>query len=177
MDKYALQRFMRRFLENAKKVIAIILVSGTLTGIGLGALVIGVKDIVNANSSKGWPTVSGTVIRSKVLVSEQTTSRSNQTSQTDDYFSPDVAYSYVVDGNTLKNDNIRYGLATNKSAAEKIVQQYPKGGEVEIYYNPSDPVESVLQPGYVGGLLFYPIMGVVAMLAGVFSWWFIKGIE
>ncbi|MCI5207547.1 MAG: DUF3592 domain-containing protein, partial [Candidatus Electrothrix sp. ATG2] len=62
------------------------------------------------------------------------------------------------------------------AAAEKIVRQYPKGGEVEIYYNPGDPEESVLQPGYFGGLLFFPIMGVMAMLAGVFSWWFIKDI-
>ncbi|MCI5125353.1 MAG: DUF3592 domain-containing protein [Candidatus Electrothrix sp. AR5] len=177
MNKYELQRFIQEFIKNAKKVIAIILVSGTMIGLGLGAFVIGAKDIINAHSSKGWPTINGTVIRSKVFISEQTTSRTNQTSQIDDYYSPDVAYRYIVDGAMLKGDNIRYGLVTNKAAAEKIVQQYPEGNEVEIYYHPDNPEESVLQPGYFGGLLFFPLMGVMAMFAGVFSWWLIKDIE
>ena len=174
MDKYEFQRFMQRFIQNAKKITAIILVSGTITGVGLGALIIGVKDIIAANSSKGWPTVSGTITRSKVLVSEHKTSRTNQPSKTEDYYSPDVAYKYIVNGMTMKGDTIRYGLATNRAQAEKIVQQYPKGKEVEIYYNPRNPGQSVLQPGYFGGLLFFPVMGLIGIVAGVFSWWFIK---
>lgn len=34
-------------------------------------------------------------------------------------------------GRYSKNDNIRYGLATNKAQAEAIVQEYLKGKEVE----------------------------------------------
>jgi len=162
------------FMQKVKKIIAVVLVSGTITGLGLGAFVIGVNEIIGATSSKEWPTVNGTIIRSKILVSEHKTSRANQTSQTEDYYLPDVAYRYSINGVTLQGDNIRYGLATNKAQAEKIVQQYSVGKVIEIYYNPDNSEQSVLQPGYFGGLFFFPIMGFIGILAGVFSGWIIK---
>ena len=167
----------RQYLKIAKKVLAIVLVSGVITGLGLGALLIGVSEIIDAHSSTGWPSTTGIVLRSQVLISEHTTSRSNQTSQTDEYYSPDIAYRYVINGDTYRNDNIRYGLATNKPDAEELVRQYPVGNTAEVFYDPDDPKKSVLQPGYFGGLAFFPIMGLIATLFGLFAGWFLWGIE
>ena len=151
-----------------KKILAIVLVSGLMTGMGLMAIFIGMQEIIGAYSSKGWPSVMGTVIRSKVLVSKSSTSSSGQLSRTETSYTPDVAYRYVVDGTTIKNDNIRYGLATNKYISENLVKQYPVGKEVKIFYNPGNPKQSVLQPGYFGGLLLMPILGLLATSAGLF---------
>lgn len=84
-----------------------------------------------------WPTVQGTIVESKVVG--------------DRAFRPDVDYVYTVDGNEYSGTSYLnlpgFGGRTSRfDAAEKLVNQYPKGSSVTVYYNPENPQQSTLLP-------------------------------
>jgi len=74
----------------------------------------------------------------------------------------------------MMNGNVSFGSSgmssSSSSSAKSIVNKYKNGKIVDVYYNPSDPYKSVLEPGttwksyaiYVGGLLFL-ICGVLVL--------------
>jgi len=155
--------------EIAKTVFAIILVSGLILGMGTAAFVIGIQEIIGASASKTWSTVNGTVIRSRIEKSEQRTSRSSGTSITTYSYQPDVTYRYTVNNTTITGQRISWGQVTNREMAEDIILKYPLNKEVVVYYDPADPEQSVLVPGYSGGLLFMPSLGLAVIASGLLS--------
>lgn len=159
----------RNRAEIAKTIVAIILVSGLILAMGTGAFVIGIQEIIAAKSSSNWPTVNGIIFRSEVKVTREGSSRTGATSRTTYSYQPVVGYQYLVDDKQLSGETIRYGLVTNKSRAEKTVKKYPLKAEVIVYYNPAKPEQSVLEPGYTGGLLFMPVMGLIVIGCGLLS--------
>ncbi len=135
---------------------------------GTGAFVIGIQEFIAAKSSTNWSTVNGIVFRSEVKITRES-SRSGGTSRTTYSYQPLVSYQYLVNDKQFTGETIRYGLVTNKPRAEKTVGKYPLKTEVIVYYNPDKPEQSVLEPGYSGGLLFMPVMGLVVIGCGLLS--------
>jgi hypothetical protein len=89
--------------------------------------------------SQGWASTAGVVTKSRVEVSGgETTS-----------VYPKIVYEYGVGGQTYQNDNIRPGddhfSANFGSRAYDIVDQYPVGSAVIVYYNPANPAQSSLE--------------------------------
>lgn len=84
-------------------------------------------------------------------------------------YSPDVQYNYVIDGRSYKGSNVAFGSggvsSSNSSSAYGVVNKYNKGHKVNVYYNPNEPHNSVLEPGanwasyavFAVGLLFLVI--------------------
>lgn len=89
--------------------------------------------------SQAWASSAGVVIKSRVEVSGgETTS-----------VYPKIVYEYGVGGQTYQNDNIRPGddhyNAMVGSRAYDIVDKYPVGSAVIVYYNPANPAQSSLE--------------------------------
>jgi len=65
---------------------------------------------------------------------------------------PYIKYSYFVDGESYSNDDIvlfdldegDYGFSPD------IIDDYPVGSEISVYYNPKNPDEAVLMKGFSG---------------------------
>lgn len=123
-----------------------------------------------AESSKDWPSVTGSIITSEVINSR----RSKGT-----MYSPKVAYSYIVEGKHLENSALDNGAAwssSNSSTSYAIVNKYSQGSRVPVYYNPQNPSQSVLETGipssltwaYRGGLVAL-VLGLLVVLSGVKS--------
>ncbi|MBN1581564.1 MAG: DUF3592 domain-containing protein [Anaerolineae bacterium] len=89
--------------------------------------------------SQDWPSVTGEVIKSRVEVmgGERTTVR------------PRIVYKYTVDGQQYQGDQIRAGdkfwSVRRSQDAYKLIDHYPVGATVVVYYNPVDPAESALE--------------------------------
>ncbi len=159
----------RNRAEIAKTIVAIILVSGLILTLGTGAFVIGIQEFIAAKSSGNWPSVNGIIFHSEVKVTRESGSRSGATSRTTYSYQPVVNYQYLVNDKQLTGETIRYGLVTNRPRAEETVAKYPLKAKVIVYYNPDKPEQSVLEPGYSGGLLFMPVMGLVVIGCGLLS--------
>jgi len=68
-------------------------------------------------------------------------------------YSAVVKYQYFVAGKAYSGDRYRYGLF-DFTSAHWIVSEHPAGKKVGVYYNPSNPADSLLRPGLEGSDLF-----------------------
>jgi hypothetical protein len=89
--------------------------------------------------SQSWPNTAGIIMKSRVEVSGgETTS-----------VSPKIVYEYVVGGQTYQNDNVRpgddYMTLGGRGTAYDIVDRYPVGSAVIVFYNPANPAQSSLE--------------------------------
>lgn len=86
--------------------------------------------------SDSWPSVKGSIAKSEVARSEKGS------------YYPDIVYRYEVNGRTYYDDWLRstadmYGY---REPVQKVVDQLPVGREVEVFYSPSRPDVSYLEP-------------------------------
>ena len=97
------------------------------------------KDRAKHQISLAWPSTTGTIVKSRVEVS----GGENAT------VSPRIIYEYEVSGRPYRSEQIRVGGVyltgpTNRSAYD-IVDSYPEGATVTVYYDPAAPQESALE--------------------------------
>jgi len=90
-------------------------------------------------ASQEWFSTSGRVVKSRVEVSG-----GEVTSVT-----PRVVYEYTVGGQQYQSQQIRAGdtlfsLRSDQQAYE-IIDRYPEGATVTVYYDPADPAQAALE--------------------------------
>jgi hypothetical protein len=77
-------------------------------------------------------------------------------------------YNYTVNEKTLSGIRVAFGTYnSNQSHAQDIVNKYPQGKSVTVYYNPQDPKVCVLEAGIKGQVLVRPGLGLVCWVAGI----------
>ena len=109
-------------------------------GVGIALSLWGWNTLQNAQTSESWPTTVGQVLSSNV--------RTDNDDDGTSYFG-DVTFSYVVDDLLYSSDNVSFGQygSGNRSHAQGIVDRYPEGSRVTVYYDPADAETAVLEPG------------------------------
>lgn len=85
--------------------------------------------------SRRWPTVRGTVVRSRVFKHRRGAVH-------------DICYLYEVDGIAYEGSRVRFAGTLNRSTryAEVTRDAYPSGSRVEVRYQPGRPERSTLEP-------------------------------
>ncbi len=121
-----------------------VLVTG---GIGLtfalvAAILIGIGWINHrrAQASQQWPMVLGRVTGARV--------EANPSDDGGPTYSPTIRYAYDVGGRMYTNARLAFGGVTNDSnpaVAQRAVARYPAGAIVQVYYNPANPQDAVLE--------------------------------
>lgn len=106
-----------------------------------------------SRASKDWPTAQGVIARSglsrvKLLNEEK--------------YQADVKYHFQVNGRDYSGTRISFMSTTGSSekAQYALIEPYPVGAEVTVYYDPDDPSSSILVPGsgsLVTRIIFYAI--------------------
>ena len=112
-----------------------------------------------------WPETEGVVISSEVYTSESSEGGSS--------FCLDISYEYTVDNVKYTGYRVSYSSEDScDSWSQDADKDYPEGKTIPVYYDPSDPSESVLETGFAGVEFFlccffiFPLIGLV-MLFGV----------
>ena len=107
---------------------------------GVYLLVLLCRSLRMGLASKYWPSVRGIVKESSV--------EENWQSEGGTVYRPKIVYSYRVNDCEYESDRsfswIRSGW---RKRAAKIVERYPQGGNVEVFFNPDDPSQAVLERG------------------------------
>lgn len=127
--------------------------------IGLAVFGFGVRQYMRAQDSNSWPYVMGKVIYSDVE------RRSDEDGTT---YSAEVEYEFTVADRLLSGNLVKFGEVSTSSSsnARRVVNRYPEGSEVRVFYDPSDPYMSVLEPGVHASTYFMPGFGLVFALFG-----------
>ncbi|MEZ4733989.1 MAG: DUF3592 domain-containing protein [Caldilineaceae bacterium] len=130
--------------------------------VGGVSLFLGVRQITRANASQSWPAVTGVV-----TVSELGKHLGNDRNDATTY-SADISYDYRVNDRDYINGAVTFGSVSSSepSSARRVLQRYPVGHAVTVYYNPVNPGEAVLEPGVHGGAWFLPLVGSIFLVVG-----------
>jgi hypothetical protein len=139
---------------------------------GLGMLLLGLlwvggfgyahfRAVGKAKAAQTWPTASGRVISSEVVV-EESTDREGGTST---WYNPVVTYAYSAGGRELTGRRLRFGnyRSSSRKKAEAALAAYSTGATPMVRYNPEDPEECVLETSKPG-----PIYLVMALFGFLF---------
>jgi len=114
-----------------------------------------------------WPKTNGNVIKSSIEASKGSSSTGSSGGTV--VWHADIAYEYTVDGQSYNNYKVSYGDygSSDKSHAQAILNRYPLGKKVPVYYQPDDQSESVLEPeGTKQGIMLKIIIGSAFMFIG-----------
>ena len=140
---------------------------------GAGTLLLGTVYVITTiivrarnQGTANWPEVTGTIKKAFVYKHKRTTSESTTTT-----FTPVVAYAYAVEGKMYqahKRNFLPYVQATltSEEEAEDICSRYSPDSEVEVYYNPVNPAQAVLEKPRATAHNAVILYGAVCMLLG-----------
>jgi Protein of unknown function (DUF3592) len=91
-------------------------------------------------ASRDWPSSPGKIVKSRV---ELSTGRDIATVE------PYIQYEYQVGGRQYQCDQIHSGdkifESISKEETYDLVDRYPVGRDVTVYYNPENPAEAALE--------------------------------
>ncbi len=123
------------------------LITGVVFGVlGIGFLSVGAFLYIQGTRSLSWVEIEGEMVNSKIDSHRRQSSEGRSRS----YLTLKVSYRYTVDGETYTND--RYNVGTNIvgrfagwGGASARSEEYRE--KLNLFYNPSNPSESVLTKG------------------------------
>ena len=81
-----------------------------------------------------------------------------------------LAYSYSVDGHAFQGSRIYWsdGIKTNVDApARKILENYPRGKSVAVYYQPDKPDFALLEPFTTKGVTMIGVFAAAFFAFGL----------
>jgi hypothetical protein len=120
---------------------------------GAVAVGFGARNVWLAYASERWPNVQGVITVSEISHDDETTGAK-------------ISYSYAVDGKPFEGSGVSFGdySSSDSGHAHAILTKYPKGKQVQVCYQPSNPARSVLEPGFCTGLLLAPLFGMLFLI-------------
>jgi hypothetical protein len=90
-------------------------------------------------------------------------------------YTPVVNYRFTVGGNQVAGNTIRHGsFDIRPGEPYRLVEQFPAGTHVTVYYNPRQPSDSLLLPGLTSGhvfMVFFMTPFNIILLAGWLLVW------
>ena len=135
---------------------------GTFLLSGVLFIARGVMTIRNARISANWPQATGEVIASSIRT---------ETNEDGTVYHADVVYKFVADDQWWEANSVFFGATgeSNRPRAAQVVERYPVGERVTVFYNPADPETAVLEPGltfssYVSLIIGVLILGIITFV-------------
>lgn len=111
------------------------------------------------NAVQGWSSAMGTVLASYL---ERRHSNDGSTNY------PVVQYSYQVGGQTYQGAKIAPGMEVGGTGAGRVVEKYPEGAQVMVFYDPNNPSDAVLEKKAPAQWLMWLLLVIFdAMLCGM----------
>ena len=160
---------MAMFIQSNSWVLYfIIIVCFIFFSVGIGMLIKLIQQFGNLQQSKHWLSPSGK-ITSTDLDAQITTDDDGY--QTTTYLAK-VNFTYEANGSTYESDrvNFDYGMRTsNIRKQQSVVEQYPAGSNVTVYYDPEDPQQSVLEKRVDGAFTTILVSAVFIAIGAVLA--------
>lgn len=121
------------------------------------------SDAIRNQAALHWPALKGIVTESSVI----TKSYGNPNTRT--MYAPQVNVRYQFEGQSYSCQTLYFGYGTtsNRGSIEADLATFRPGQDATVYYNPRDPSESVLSPGFKGANFTFIIVGTVLLGFGL----------
>lgn len=104
-----------------------------------------------------WKKAEGKIIKSKLKKDSSTISY--------DTYLPDIEYEYTVKGKKFVGNRIFINdFESDKNTIQRLIDKFPEGSKVKVFYNPFRPSESILLRSYHSGM-FIQLLVFFSMLS------------
>lgn len=149
---------MRKYLRPIATILILISIYGLCTG---------TWNIMQGIRSTSWPSTSG-VIQSSSVDSHRRASVHTVTS-----FTAHILYNYTVAGNSFSGSRVAFSGPSSGTigSAKTIVDRYPKGKTVNVFYSPNSPESAVLETGTGIRPWVWMAVSVVLLVLGLVMFW------
>lgn len=110
------------------------------------------KQNIRRDEMKGWPSVDGRVVNAYIsdhIDREVTTIQDVKIRKEVYEYTLHVSYEYSVDGIEYFGNNLGFKpgkKSKSLKSIERLLNQFPEGKKVEVYYDPGSPHDSILYP-------------------------------
>ena len=144
------------------KIIALLLIA-----VGVAISVYLWQQSAKAQQASAWPSVAGKIVSSEVDWRQM---RGGDSSDRKEYRAI-VRYEYQVADRVYRADRLRFpnpGYGGSEEQARDIVQRYPAGQAVQVFYKPQNPEEACLEPGKHWTVWLGQAMAALVALIGLF---------
>lgn len=113
-----------------------------------------------------WSSVEGTITSSKTTVRTSSHTSPGAPGETNATYFAEIQYSFEINGLSQVSDKVSFSRSSygTESEARAVVDKYPAGSSVKVYYNPSNPTETILEAGLTFAATLPLIIGL-ALLA------------
>jgi hypothetical protein len=115
-------------------------------------------------SSNSWPTATGVIIQSEMT--------SHKGEGTTPKYGARLLFEYQINGKYYRSfrRDISAGssLFGGKGTASRILEKYPVGKEVDVFFPPNSPDMGILEPGVKKSTLIFLFIGLIATLVYLF---------
>ena len=135
-------------------------IASFIVGIGISIWV--GRNLYYSIVSTSWPTTQGRIIASEVKVKTRVGK--------ENIYRPMVVYEFSSGGTRFEGNRISFSPYFRPSSAEakEIVARYPRGADVQIYYNKRNPEASVLELGILPSAWLALGLGMVFFALGLY---------
>ena len=129
----------------------------------------------SALKTKSWSSVTGTITQSQIQHVNPNHIR--------DSYRPNISYSYQVNGINYQGNTVYKGDKSmgfnKKNSVQKIMNRYPVGKTVRVYYSPLQAQSSVLIAGPIKLHYLNLFLSIACFLAGAFClrFWYLKHLK
>ena len=140
-------------------VYLVLLAIGLISSLLLGRM------IMLGRKSSSWPSTGGTILQS-AIDSIQSVDDDGTSSTT---YGLRLQYAYNIGGQAYEGTRRTFTETRTSShrQMQKLLDRFPQGGAVTVFYDPDDPGSCVLEPG-VGTYMYLVLAFTVSLaLAGV----------
>lgn len=142
------------------------LVVSLLGVIGLTGVLRAIWYMMRGTMAASWPTMPGQIKSAEVQ--ERHTGRTTKVRA-------EVRYTYRVEGVEYSADRVFFGdrvYSTLGMTAAREVTQYHPDATVQVYYNPDDHKDAVLEPGINGQVWLMLVASLAFMVLGAVAYWY-----
>ena len=122
-------------------------------------LILIIREITNLIKSLSWPSTTGELIDSGVINS----------GSDGGVYSANIQYQYAVNGRVYKSRRIAFlRWWGSRKYAQKVVDKYSNNNHINVYYNPNNPRQSVLERKPNIGDIVLAGLGIVVIIVGAY---------
>lgn len=176
MDEYKRIRKLEGARRTNKKrkgfPTALYIISIAVAALGLSFIFLvpqGYQSYLVQTKASDWPHTMGEVLSAEIIVDE------GELGVSDDMVQPRVITQYNVNGRTYAIHEISFNQSMSWSSSDRyaktMINQYPPGTRVPVYYNPEQPSQAVLDTSADWFTFFIMGLGAIFVLLGVYWFW------
>jgi len=134
--------------------------------LGVLLIVLNIRSKKKSEASQGWPATTAKILKSEV---RKERGMEDEDGSANYYFVPHIEYEYEVGGSVYKGKKFSFGSHpsfSQQAKAHTYLAQYPLEASVNVYYDPANPQEAVLERIARSSKLGM-IMGIVMLVVGL----------